>query len=130
MINQPMINQPDRAAIDLDDPVAFAHRLYAALGRDGDPRIINPPHDVYARYEAAVRAAGALHHSDPAELPAEHPIERADEAAHSWATESHAAGVEFGVAAEQLRRSLLAGGDGPRLPWNTPPPVRKGAATG
>ena len=122
-----MVNQPDRAAIDLDDPIAFAHRLYAALGRDGDPRIINPPHDVYARYEAAIREALALH---PDGIGPDHPLERAGEAAHSWATEAYAAGVEFGVAAEQLRRSLLAGGDGPRPPWNTPPPARKGGGAG
>lgn len=108
----------------LDDPVAFAHELYSALARDGDDRLVNPPHDIYARYKAAIGDARALY---PDGTGPTHPVELVDEAAHDWATDSYAAGVEFGVAAEQLRRSILAAGDGPRLPWNAPPPPRLAA---
>lgn len=110
----------DAAPAVLDDPIAFAHELYSNLARDGDERLINPPRADYARYKAAIRAARALHSGGTG---AEHPDELADEAAHAWAAESYAAGVEFGVAAEQLRRSILDGGAGPGKPWHPAPPA-------
>lgn len=107
----------------LDDPIAFAHELYSTLARDGDERLINPPQHDYGRFKAAVQAARALH---PDGTGPGHPVEAADEAAHDWAAESYASGMEFGVAAEQLRRSILAGGDGPRRPWRPArPEVRR-----
>jgi len=80
----------------LDDPVAFAHALYSHLAGDADPRVCE-----FAADEAVFGGA----------------LTDLDEAAMAWSGGSHAAGIEFGIAAEQLRRSLLAGGDGPSLPW-------------
>ncbi len=68
----------------LDDPGAFARFLFSALAAAGEPRILD--------------AAGVA--------------EQEDGDATDAATLAHEAGIRFGVAAEQLRRSLLAGGEG------------------
>ncbi|MDP9355943.1 MAG: hypothetical protein M3R02_11820 [Chloroflexota bacterium] len=67
----------------LDDPVRFAAHLFSCLAAAGDPRILD--------------AAGAA--------------EQEDGDASEAATLAHSAGVAFGVAAEQLRQALVAGGD-------------------
>ncbi len=71
----------------LDDPVAFARFLFSALAAAGEPRILD--------------AAGVA--------------EQEDGDATEAATLAHSAGVRFGVAAETLQRSLLAGGSS--SPW-------------
>ncbi len=75
---------PVAVAPYLDDPVAFARYLFSSLAAAGEPRIVD--------------AAGVA--------------EQEDGDATEAATLAHSAGVRFGVAAEQLRRSLLAGGEG------------------
>ncbi len=68
----------------LDDPVRFAAHLFSCLAAAGEPRILD--------------AAGVA--------------EQEDGDASDATTLAHSAGVAFGVAAEQLRRSPLAGGEG------------------
>ncbi|MDP9472197.1 MAG: hypothetical protein M3Q71_16285 [Chloroflexota bacterium] len=74
---------PVAVAPYLDDPVGFARFLFSALAAAGDPRIVD--------------AAG---------------VEDLEGDATEAATLAHSAGVRFGVAAEQLRQALLAGGEG------------------
>ncbi len=71
---------PVAVAPYLDDPVRFAAHLFSCLAADGDLRILDP--------------TGAA--------------DQEDGDATDAATLAHSAGVAFGVAAEQLRRSLLA----------------------
>ncbi len=92
---------PDAAR--LADPVAFAARLFAVLAADGAPDGLATEGAAYAAYAAAVRALQ--------EHPASHTVTVVDEAAHTWAGACHEAGIRFGIAAEQLRRSLVTGGD-------------------
>ncbi|MDP9359416.1 MAG: hypothetical protein M3R02_29850 [Chloroflexota bacterium] len=75
--------QHDQASF-LDDPIRFAARLFSCLAADGDPRLVDP--------------AGVAGQEDGDATDA--------------ATLAHSAGVAFGIAAETLRRSLLAGGEG------------------
>ncbi len=75
---------PAAVAPYLDDPVKFAHALFSVLAAAGDPRIVD--------------AAGVA--------------EQEDGDATDAATLAHEAGIRFGVAAETLRRALLAGGEG------------------
>ncbi len=93
---------PDAAR--LADPVAFAERLFSVLAADGAPDGLATDSAAYAAYTAAVRALQ--------EHPASHTVTVVDEAAHAWGGACHAAGVRFGVAAEQLRQALLVGGEG------------------
>ncbi len=76
--------RPAGVAPYLDDPVAFARFLFSALAAAGEPRIVD--------------AAGVA--------------EQEDGDATDAATLAHEAGIRFGVAAETLRRALLAGGEG------------------
>ncbi len=89
---------PDAAR--LADPVAFAERLFSVLAADGAPDGLATESAAYAAYTAAVRALQ--------EHPASDTISAVDEAAHTWGGACHTAGVAFGIAAETLRRSLLA----------------------
>ncbi len=75
---------PAGVAPFLDDPSKFANYLFSALAAAGEPRIVD--------------AAGVA--------------EQEDGDATDAATLAHSAGVAFGIAAETLRRSLLAGGEG------------------
>ncbi len=112
-----MAEQSHRAAAPyLDDPVAFARELHGRLGADGDPRLVTPTPESYGAYTAAVRRLGELL---PAEATVAGAVNAADELAHAWAIDAHAAGIEFGVAAERLRRVILGGADGPRIPPQT-----------
>ncbi len=97
----------------LDDAVAFAHELYSDLAADGEPRILDTTGRAYQDYRVALHAV----ESPPPDAPVS-PAQVAalDVAAGDWASACHAAGVEFGVAAETLRRSLLASAAGPRIP--------------
>ncbi len=67
----------------LDDPVAFARFLFSALAAAGEPRILD--------------AAGV------------EDLEGGD--ASEAAILAHEAGIRFGIAAETLRRSLIAGAE-------------------
>ncbi len=98
----------------LDDPIAFAHELYSHLAGDADPRVTDPASRDGVVYKAAFEILRIRY---PDEAVFGGGLIRIDEAAMAWAGGSHAAGIEFGIAAEHLRRSLLAGADGPRLPW-------------
>ncbi len=89
----------------LDNPQAFAEELYSALGADGDPRVIHHAPAQLAAYQAAMRV---LKERFPEETGLDGPVTVADEAALAWANASHEAGIRFAIAAEQLRRSLLA----------------------
>ena len=106
---------------ELDDPAAFAHSLYSALAADGDPRVNDyAPADRDA-YHAARAAVFARYPADAAD--GRSALHAMDEAAYAWAGRAHAAGIEFGLAAERLRRELLAAAPGPRIPWLAPPAV-------
>jgi len=98
----------------LDDPVAFAHKLYSHLAGGADPRVCEFAAGDGLVYKAAFEI---LRRRYPNEAVFGGALTDLDEAAMAWSGSSHAAGIEFGIAAEQLRRSLLAGGDGPHLPW-------------
>ncbi len=93
---------PDAAR--LADPVAFAERLFSVLAADGAPDGLATESAAYAAYTAAVRALQ--------EHPASDTISAVDEAAHAWGSACHTAGVRFGIASEQLRQALVAGGEG------------------
>lgn len=101
----------------LDDPVAFAHQLYRDLAAAGEPRLLEAAPVAYRAFQAAVRAIRATDRAAAADGPGDGLIEDVAMAAHDWAGESHAAGIEFGIAAEALRRALLASAAGPRIPW-------------
>ncbi len=75
---------PVAVAPFLDDPIRFAHELYSMLAAAGDPRLVD--------------AAGV--------------IEQDGGDTGDTATLAHEAGIRFGVAAEQLRRALVASGEG------------------
>ncbi|MDP9358685.1 MAG: hypothetical protein M3R02_26085 [Chloroflexota bacterium] len=75
---------PAGVAPFLDDPSKFANHLFSILAAAGEPRIVD--------------AAGVEEHEDCDAVEA--------------ATLAHEAGIRFGIAAEQLRRALLAGGEG------------------
>ncbi|MDP9473541.1 MAG: hypothetical protein M3Q71_23245 [Chloroflexota bacterium] len=75
---------PVAVAPYLDDPSKFANYVFSALAAAGDPRIVG--------------FAGVA--------------EQEDSDATDAATLAHSAGVRFGIAAEQLRQALLAGGEG------------------
>ncbi len=100
---------PAGAPSCLGDPVSFANHLYSTLAADGIPDAMSTETDAYRAFVVAIRALSERH---PDEALMGGTITTADEAAHTWAGEVHAAGVRFGVAAETLRRSLLAGGEG------------------
>ncbi|MDP9354401.1 MAG: hypothetical protein M3R02_03820 [Chloroflexota bacterium] len=104
---------PAAVAPFLDDPAAFAHALYSELAAAGEPRLLEFAPVAYQAFMAALRAVKA---AGPAPVEGE-TVERLDVAAHDWASACHAAGIEFGAAAEALRRSILASAAGPRLPW-------------
>jgi len=99
----------------LDDPIAFVHELYSHLAGDADPRVCDLAAGDGLVYQAVFEI---LRRRYPDEAVFGGALTDLDEAAMAWSGGSHAAGIEFGIAAEQLRRSLLAGGDGPRLPWD------------
>ncbi len=104
---------PAGVAPFLDDPSKFAHELFSELAVAGDPRVVESAPVAYQAFMAALRAVKA---AGPAPVE-DGTVERLDVAAHDWASTCHAAGVEFGIAAETLRRSLVASAAGPRLPW-------------
>ncbi len=99
---------PAAVAPFLDDPAKFAHELYSELAAAGDPRVVESAPVAYQAFMAALRAVKA---AGPAPVE-DGTVERLDVAAHEWASACHVAGVEFGAAAEALRRALLAGGEG------------------
>ncbi len=92
----------------LDDPERFAAHLYAELAAAGEAHVLNPAATASQAFKDAISTLKRAH---PDEVGVGLPVTIADEAGFDWASESHAAGVRFGVAAETLRRALLAGGD-------------------
>ena len=90
----------------LNDPIAFVHELYSHLAGDADPRVCEFAAGDGLVYKAAFEI---LRRRYPAEDRFGGALTDLDEAAMAWSGGSHAAGIEFGIAAEQLRRSLLAG---------------------
>ncbi len=92
----------------LDDPVAFARHLYSELAAAGEARILESAPAAYRGFQDAVRALRAADLAAASDGPGDGPVEHVVMAAHDWAGESHGAGIAFGVAAETLRRSLLA----------------------
>lgn len=99
----------------LDDPIAFAHELYSLLAAGGDRRLLIANPTAYKAFDGAVNVLQAAVLSDqPVD---ERLVCEVDALAYELATDQHSVGVEFGVAAEQLRRSLLDGANGPRIPW-------------
>ncbi len=93
----------------LSDPLKFAEHLFDVLSADGLPEpLAGRTTAIYQEMKAATRA---LEERYPHEAGVDGSVRVADEAAHAWALECHAAGIAFGVAAEKLRRTLLAGGD-------------------
>ncbi len=89
----------------LDDPVAFAHELFSVLAAAGEARILNPAAMASQAFKDAISTLKQAH---PGEVGVGLPVTIADEAGFDWASESHEAGIRFGIAAETLRRSLLA----------------------
>jgi len=93
----------------LDDPIAFAEDLYGTMGVVDDPRVHTHAPREYAAFKAAYGALcvalGAESGSD-AGLGCEHPAVLMDERAAAWAGKAFFDGVRFGIAADQLRRSL------------------------
>ena len=103
----------------IDAPIAFAHELYTAVVTDGvDDCPAGEWHaPARADYQAALDAlSAAVRDRDGAAKL----VAALDEAAPAWASDAHGMGIEVGVAAEGFRRELLAGGNGPRIPWLTP----------
>ncbi len=90
----------------LDDATKFAAELYSNLGADGEPRVLDPAGPAHEAYQVALQA---LEQRPPDAPVTTAQIVALDEAAGNWASASHEAGIRFGVAAEQLRQSLLAG---------------------
>jgi len=88
----------------LDDPEKFATHLYAELCAAGERRILNPASTAGQVFKDAIQTLKQAH---PESVGFGLPVTLADEAGYDWASESHAAGIAFGVAAETLRRSLL-----------------------
>ncbi len=89
----------------LDDPERFAAELYSHLAGGGERRVWEHAAAEYRAYEAAMRV---LKERSPQDTGLDGPVTVADEAALAWANASNVAGIRFGIAAEQLRRSLLA----------------------
>ncbi len=103
----------------LDDPIAFAHELYSLLAAGGDGRVVGGEVKAYKPFNAAVaEMCSALERE---ELPAKEQLlttlDTIDELAIVLASSEHSRGVEFGVHAELLRRCMLDGAKGPRIPW-------------
>ncbi len=92
----------------LDDALAFARELYSNLGADGEPRVLGATGPAYEAYRVALQT---LEQRPPDAPVTTAQIVALDEAAGNWASASHEAGIRFGVAAEQLRRSLLGSDD-------------------
>ena len=93
--------------LDRGDPADFAEHLYDKLtGLLPDEFSSHAPAD-YATYLAA-RAALSQTHPELATAGVGHPLTDLDEAAHAWADKAFMAGVRFGVAAAELRRTLFA----------------------
>ncbi len=88
----------------LDDPDRFAAHLYSELAAAGEARILNPAATAGQTFKDAIQTLKQAH---PESVGFGLPVTLADEAGFDWAGESHAAGIAFGVAAEQLRQSLL-----------------------
>lgn len=89
----------------LDDPAAFAAELYSQLAAGGDMRVVAPARAEADAFDAAIERLAALH---PELNGFEGPIAMVSEIGGAYACAEHAAGIRFGVVAEQLRRSLLA----------------------
>ncbi len=92
----------------LDDPGAFAEDLYGTMGAAEDPRIYTHAPREYADFKATYRALCAALDALGAPIPCDHPVHLMDERAHAWAGEAFFDGVRFGLAADHLRRSLVA----------------------
>ncbi|MDP9358172.1 MAG: hypothetical protein M3R02_23385 [Chloroflexota bacterium] len=95
---------PAAVAPDLDDPISFAHSLYRDLAAADDPRLRPATGPAYRAFQEAIRGLRAAELSPDA-------ADASDQvamAAHDWTDAAHAAGVAFRVAAETLRRSLVA----------------------
>ncbi|MDP9459804.1 MAG: hypothetical protein M3Q22_05975 [Actinomycetota bacterium] len=92
----------------LDDPERFAAHLYAELAAAGEARILDPAAMASQAFKDAISTLKQAH---PGEVGVGLSVTIADEAGFAWASESHAAGVRFGVVAETLRRALLGSDD-------------------
>ncbi|MDP9470213.1 MAG: hypothetical protein M3Q71_06030 [Chloroflexota bacterium] len=100
---------PRADAAPLSDPVGFAHHLWSRLAGDGLADLPAAENEAYRSFQGAIRV---LQEWLPDEGGLRGRITLADESAHSWANDVHTAGIAFGVAAEKLRRSLVAGREG------------------
>jgi len=98
----------------LNDPIAFGHELFSALGAKDDADIISPALRAETAFEASVDEVTAAF---PDGTSYNKPISNLIEAARVYAMDMHSCGIEFGVAAERLRQDLKTGADGPHIPW-------------
>ncbi len=109
------MKQPATCHPYLDDPISFARELYNLLAAGGDGRIVGGKVAAYTPFNRAIEAlqsALLADQPDAARLLCE-----VDELGINLASLEHARGVEFGVAAEQVRRGILDGATAPRIPW-------------
>jgi hypothetical protein len=110
------ITTREPASSPLDDPVDFAHELYNKLWSGfGNKEIpvdaaLGTALETYDQTKDQIVALLADHPEAPA---TRRHLERLGELCISIAQDQHDLGTEFGVASEQLRRTLLAGMTGP-----------------
>ena len=100
---------PRRSPGTLDDPIAFALDLWGSIGAT-EPELCDLAPAEYAAFCQAIRAAEGLISAD-ADPALRRAVEEVGERAHDWGHLAHSAGVSIGVAAEQLRRTLIAAAD-------------------
>ena len=89
------------------DPADFAKFLYSRIAELFPDELINHAPTECATYRRALSAL-RRQHPELATDTIDHPLNEADEAVHAWVGQAFTEGVEFGIAAAELWRSVMS----------------------